>query len=307
MKVASINVSRDKGVAKTPVEAVVIDQNGLVGDAHAGPWHRQVSFLDLAQIEGFAAQAARPIKPGEFAENITTQGLDLGRLAVLDRVKIGAVELEVTQIGKECHAQACAIFRQVGRCLMPQEGVFSRVISGGSIKVGDAVEHRPRPLSFYIITLSDRAHQGVYEDKSGPAAQRILSEFLAGKRWHARLETIILPDDAARLDESLLAAKEAGGDVIITTGSTGVGPRDIAPETVTRRLDKLIPGVMEAIRIKCGAENPNALLTRSVAGVWGRSLVYVLPGSSKAVAEYLQEIIKTLEHLILMIHGIDAH
>ena len=99
----------------------------------------------------------------------------------------------------------------------------------------------------------------------------------------------------------------AGTDVIFTLGSTGVGPRDIAPETVSSLCEKIIPGIMENIRIKYGANKPSVFLRRSVAAVSGTTQVYTLPGSVKAVQEYLEEILKTLEHTVFMMHGLDTH
>ena len=115
------------------------------------------------------------------------------------------------------------------------------------------------------------------------------------------------PDEPEILIRELSAAREAVCDVIITTGGTGVGARDITPDVVAKECDKLIPGIMEHIRTKYGAQNPSALLSRGVAGVFGRSLVFTLPGSVKAVEEYTGEIFKTLEHLVLMLHGLDVH
>ena len=162
----------------------------------------------------------------------------------------------------------------------------------------------PRPLRVLVLTSSDRAARGEYEDQSGPAAAEILEDFFRGRRWHPRLERKVLSDDRGPLEEELRRARDGGADVVITTGGTGVGPRDNAPEAVEEVCDKLIPGVMEAIRLKFGVEKPNALLSRSVAGVAGRTLVYALPGSPRAVREYLGEILKTLEHLLLMVRGV---
>ena len=131
--------------------------------------------------------------------------------------------------------------------------------------------------------------------------------FLASKAWQSQIDMILVPDDAAQLREQLIAAKEAGIDVVFTTGGTGVGPRDITPETVAGVCDKLIPGIMEYIRVKHGAKEPRALLSRSIAGVAGRTLMYTLPGSVRAVGEYMEEILKTVEHAILSLHGLDLH
>jgi molybdopterin adenylyltransferase len=307
LKVISVNVSERKGTVKRPVERVTIDVSGVVGDAHAGPWQRQVSLLSQESIERFSEKMGRKITPGEFAENLTVAGLDFSAVAVLDRFRFGGVELEVSQIGKQCHGKGCAIFHQVGQCVMPAEGIFARVVRGGDLTAGALGEHLPRPLSFLILTLSDRAAAGAYEDRSGPRALELLQNWLAGKRWHGRIEAKILPDDAGRLREEIERAKTAGVDVIITTGGTGLGPRDITPETAAALCDKLIPGIMENIRMKFGSANPNALLSRSIAGVAGNIQIYTLPGSFRAVEQYLGEILKTLEHAIFMLHGLDAH
>jgi len=306
-EVVSVNISAEKGTGKHPVPEIRLDERGIIGDAHAGAWHRQVSLLSQDSIDRFAAEVAIQLSPGDFGENIALRGIDLTTVAVLDRLNIGEVELEVTQIGKECHGDTCAIYRQVGTCIMPTEGLFCRVVQGGTIQPGDAVRYLPRPLKFRIITLSDRAFAGEYADRSGPRVRELLEAFLEGKRFHPRIEQIVLPDDANRLRAELVAAADEGVDVVFTTGGTGVGPRDITPETVADLCDKLIPGIMEAIRVKFGVQNPNALLTRGVTGVREQTLIYTLPGSVRAVEEYMGEILLTMEHLILMLHGLDVH
>ncbi len=306
-EVVSVNISQDKGTVKTPVKEIRIDDRGIVGDAHAGPWHRQVSLLATEDIESFAAETGKDIAPGEFAENITITGLDPGSVSILDRFRIGKVELEVSQIGKKCHGVGCAIYQAVGKCVMPNKGLFTRVIHGGKIRPSDAVEYIPKVLRFVIITLSDRAFAGEYTDRSGPKAEQIVKDFFAEKRWHLRIDTMILPDQADPLKKELRKAIDEYADVIFTLGGTGIGPRDITPETVTAVCDKTVPGIMENIRLKFGSAKPSALLSRSVAGIAGKTQVYALPGSVRAVTEYLEEILKTLEHSIFMIHGLDIH
>ncbi len=305
-RLVAVNVSEQKGVIKTSVERAAVDGLGVVGDAHAGPWHRQVSLLAEESIARFGADAGRTFAPGEFAENLTTRGLDLRDVSLLDRFRVGTVELEVTQIGKRCHGDGCAIFQAVGRCVMPKEGLFCRVLAGGEIAPGDRLVHERRRLRCLVVTLSDRASRGEYEDRSGPRAQDLLREHFAATRWRLDVRGAILPDDADAL-RSLLTAEAPGCDVIVTTGGTGIGPRDITPDVVTAMADRMIPGVMEAIRVKFGAEHPGALLSRSVAAVVGRTLVYALPGSVRAVEEYLGEILKTLEHAVRMLRGLDTH
>lgn len=139
MTIVSIATSRKKGTPKEPVaEAVLIPEHGLRGDAHAGTWHRQVSFLAHEGIRA-AKEAGLDVDFGDFAENIATEGIDWPRVPVGTRVKLGAEALlEITQIGKECHTR-CAIYHLAGDCIMPKQGVFARVLVGGTIRVGDAM------------------------------------------------------------------------------------------------------------------------------------------------------------------------
>ncbi|MGA2613262.1 MAG: MOSC domain-containing protein [Spirochaetia bacterium] len=131
--ILSINVSAETGVQKKPVaRAVLKEAHGIVGDAHAGDWHRQVSLLADEDIQGMRGKGVE-IGYGDFAENLTTRGIDLGSLPVGARLSMGEAILEVTQIGKECHHH-CAIFEAVGDCVMPRKGVFARVIRGGEIE-----------------------------------------------------------------------------------------------------------------------------------------------------------------------------
>lgn len=138
-KVLAINISEMKGVPKTSIpEALLIPDFGIEGDAHAGKWHRQVSFLANESVDKMRAQGAVGLCAGKFAENITTEGIDLWQLPIGTQLKIGDSILEVSQIGKECH-HGCAIKAQVGQCVMPKEGIFTKVIKGGILKVGDAI------------------------------------------------------------------------------------------------------------------------------------------------------------------------
>ena len=307
IQVVSVNISVEKGTIKKPAEKIILDANGIVGDAHAGPWHRQVSLLSQECIDSFIVREDRPTAAGEFAENITLTGLDFSKVSPLDRFKIGETELEVTQIGKKCHGAGCAIYKEVGTCVMPKEGLFARVTKGGTIQAGDCVEYLPRLIRISVITLSDRAFAGVYEDKSGPKVKELLDGYFAPSRWHIEITSTIIPDEQDQLEQILTEAKNSDIDIVITTGGTGIGPRDIAPEGVTAVCDKLIPGIMEHIRIKYGNTIPGALLSRSVAGLAGETLIVALPGSVKAVKEYMTEILKVLEHLIFTVNGVDRH
>lgn len=144
-RVVAISVSRKKGIPKTNVPRAILRAAwGIEGDIHAGDWHRQVSLLALESIERMRRKGLS-LRPGAFAENITTEGIELDRCSVGDRILLGGVELEVTQIGKECHSK-CAIFFRAGDCVMPREGIFARVLTGGEIRVGDPMTFRDAVL-----------------------------------------------------------------------------------------------------------------------------------------------------------------
>jgi molybdopterin adenylyltransferase len=164
----------------------------------------------------------------------------------------------------------------------------------------------PEELAVLIITLSDRAYKDEYADLSGPKINEILTGFFQTDGWPFSINNVLIPDDTKILRDLIVDARSKF-NIIITTGGTGIGPRDITVETVTPLLTKDIPGIMEFIRIKYGAEQPGALLSRGVAGITGNSLIYTLPGSVKAVEEYMAEIVKTLRHTIYMQYGVDKH
>ena len=137
-KIVAVCISSHKGERKTPVASVLLrEEHGIVGDAHAGDWHRQVSLLAIESIRKMQALGL-DVDTGDFAENVTTKGIDLVALPVGSRIKLGETILEVTQIGKECHNR-CAIYEQAGDCVMPKEGIFARVISGGTISTGNLI------------------------------------------------------------------------------------------------------------------------------------------------------------------------
>ncbi len=140
MKIVSIATSTKKGTVKKLVDTVqLLENHGVEGDAHAGEWHRQVSFLAAESISG-AKESGLDVEFGSFAENIATTGIDWVNVPVGTRFRLGAAaQVEITQIGKECHNR-CAIYYKAGDCIMPREGVFARVLEGGRIACGDAIE-----------------------------------------------------------------------------------------------------------------------------------------------------------------------
>jgi molybdopterin adenylyltransferase len=306
IKILSTNISVKKGTVKKPVEGIELYNLGVMDDAHSGTWHRQVSMLGIESFKKFSKQAGREIKYGEFAENITTEGVELFKTSPLDRFINEDIELEVTQIGKKCHGDSCAIFKEVGNCVMPKEGIFVRVIRGGVLKEGDVLEYKPRIYQTLVVTLSDRVSIGEYEDRSGPKVKEAISTFFQMNNFKHNIDIEVIPDDKQKLKEIIESAKDKY-DFVFTTGGTGIGPRDITVDVIKPMLDKEIPGIMDMIRMKYGMEKPNALISRSIAGVINNTMIFTLPGSVKAVNEYMSEITKVLRHLLLMLYSIDAH
>jgi len=305
--IVSVNRSENKGEIKKVLPEILLTGDGIEGDAHAGPWHRQVSLLAAESIGKYENNTGTTVPNGGFGENITTKGFTLHHARPLDRFTKGKVVLELTQVGKKCHGKGCAIYKESGECIMPDEGVFCRVISGGKLKAGDELDYVPRTFSLKVITLSDRASKGIYEDRSGPRIRQEMEAWLSGKKLKYSASSVILPDDGDAFSRELESAIESGVDLVFSTGSTGLGSRDIAPEVASQHLEREIPGIMELVRVKHGMVNPNAALSRSIAGMAGKTLIFVLPGSTRAIKEYMEEILKSLWHMILMVNDIDSH
>jgi len=141
-KIKAICISEKKGTEKHSVPSVDINDKGIIGDAHAGDWHRQISLLSYGEVAKFKDLNPQvKIEDGAFGENLLIEGIDLCKPKIGAKVVIGEVELEITQIGKECHGDGCTIYRAVGKCIMPKTGIFTKVIKPGSIKTGDGVKY----------------------------------------------------------------------------------------------------------------------------------------------------------------------
>ncbi len=307
LKIVSLNISEKKGTIKTPRKELILNSEGILGDAHAGKWHRQISMLADESIKSFESELGRSIQHGEFAENITTLGLAIHKMKPFDRFVSEDLELEVTQIGKKCHGDNCEIFQKTGKCVMPTEGIFCRVINTGKLTTESILEYVPKIFRIKVITLSDRAFEGIYKDKSGPLIEKLSKDWFAAQGYLCETNRVVIPDEVPILQKELEQAASEHFDIIYTTGSTGIGPRDIAPNVISSFIDLEIPGIMDMIRLKYGAEKPNALLSRSQAGLKNKTLVFSLPGSTKAVQEYLKEIHTIVMHSFLMLHSIDNH
>ena len=300
-KIIAVCLSEAKGMRKQDAGAGRLIANfGLEGDAHASSqWHRQVSLLALESVEKMRAQGLS-VGPGDFAENITTRGIELYTLPVGTRLRLGTQAVgEVSQIGKECHSR-CAIYEQAGDCVMPREGIFIKVLCGGEIKNGDALEVDNSVITVGVIVASDAGAAGEREDKSGPAAADTLAKIGA-----LTLETVIVPDDVGQLAQTMRRMADTSAyDLILTSGGTGFSPRDITPEATLTVIERQAPGLAEAMRAISLQKSPHAMLSRAVAGIRGKSLIINLPGSPKAVRECLEAILPALPHGVEVLRGL---
>ncbi|MBQ8822434.1 MAG: MOSC domain-containing protein [Lachnospiraceae bacterium] len=304
-KILAICISEKRGTAKFEIpEAEIKPEWGIIGDAHGGNWHRQISLLSFEKIRDFRAKGAN-VDFGAFGENLVIEGGDLRALPVGTRFVIGEAELELTQIGKECHSH-CAIYHAVGDCIMPREGVFTRVIKGGHIKVGDEITMIPpkadRPFTAAVITLSDKGVRGEREDKSGPLLAQMLRE--AG---YDVIEELLLADEKVPLKTQMVRlADQRQVNLICTTGGTGFSERDITPEATIEVCDRMANGIAEAIRAYSMTITKRAMLSRGVSGIRKKTLIVNLPGSPKAVKEALDYVLPELSHGLGILRGTEG-
>lgn len=301
-KIIALCISKNKGEQKHPVSSLSFKKDfGIINDAHAGNWHRQISFLSKESIDEFNKKGA-DVFPGAFGENIIVEGIDLKNIKVGDLLKCNDVTFEITQLGKQCHDH-CAIYYKMGDCIMPRLGVFARVLSGGEAKVGDEISQIERvdelPFLAAVITLSDKGFKGEREDTSGPAIVNLLKE-----KGYDVIEQILLPDGVELLKQELIRlADQRQVDLIITTGGTGFSPRDLTPEATLSVMDRNAPGIAEAIRMESAKYTKHAMLSRGVSVIRKKTLIINLPGSTKACLESMDVFIEALPHAIRLMRG----
>jgi len=297
-RIVAVCISENKGERKTNVgSGRLVENHGLLGDAHVGSWHRQVSLLALESIQKMRDKGLE-VGPGDFAENLTTEGIDLPALPIGTRLRIGErIRAVVTQIGKVCHDR-CAIYYQAGDCVMPREGIFIRILEGGEVKVGDQIEVIPT-IRVGILTCSDRGSKGEREDRSGALLKELVKD-IGGEVF----SYIVVPDEKEIIIERLIDMVDYQKlDLVLTTGGTGFSPRDITPEATMNVIQKSVPGLAEVMRTESLKITPRAMLSRGIAGIRRRSLIINLPGSPKAARECFEAVAPALPHGIEILRG----
>lgn len=301
-RIIAICTSKRKGVQKEAVDkAFFRKEHGIVDDAHAGSWHRQVSFLAKEDIDAFNKKGAN-VSYGAFGENIITEGVDLKKIKVGDELKAGSVLFEITQIGKSCHDH-CAIYYKMGECIMPRLGVFARVLKEGELKPGMEINkidrETPFPFQAAVITLSDAGYKGEKEDVSGPTIAKRLKD-----EGYEVVEQILLPDEPSLLKKELMRlADQRQIDLVLTTGGTGFSMRDQTPEATLAVKDRDAPGIAEAIRAESLKYTKHAMLSRGVSVIRKKTLIINLPGSPKACMESMDVFMEAMPHAIGLLRG----
>ncbi len=304
-RLEAICTSVRKGERKAAVPvAQLVENHGLDGDAHAGPWHRQISLLAAESAEGVRQAGIADLQPGDFAENLLVSGVELDALGLGSTLRIGAVAVvSITQIGKTCHAP-CIIQAKTGDCIMPRQGLFARVVRGGTIAAGDEVTvldavDRAR-FQAVVLTISDRCSRGAAVDTAGPAVARILQAELGAHLYRAE----IIPDEQAQIAARLKHYADGHSlDLVVTAGGTGFAPRDVTPEAVAEVIQRPTPGLDEAMRAASLRQTPHAMLSRACSGIRGGTLILALPGSERAAVDNLRAILPALGHGLAKLRG----
>ncbi|MFZ5830147.1 MAG: molybdenum cofactor synthesis domain-containing protein [Planctomycetota bacterium] len=304
-RIEALAVSVRKGQRKTCRDRVrFIVDHGIEGDAHAGPWHRQVSLLADEDIAAMRAHGLPELEYGDFAENVVLSGINLDALGLGSRIQLGGeVQLQITQIGKQCHTR-CHIYDTVGDCIMPRRGLFARVVAAGQAAVGDpavAVHLVPRSqLQAVVLTISDRCSRGEAEDTAGPGVAELLRRELGAHVYAVE----VLPDERPQIADRLRHYCDGHSiDLVATVGGTGFSPRDVTPEATREVVDRLAPGLDEAMRAASLQQAPHAMLSRGASGIRQSTLIVNLPGSKRAAEENLRVVLTALPHGLAKLRG----
>ena len=303
-RIEAICRSESKGVKKTLTSrGQLLAGFGLEGDAHGGEWHRQVSLLDVADVE-IMRRRLPDLEFGAFAENLVLAGVDLAALGLGSRLRLGReAEVVFTQRGKTCHSR-CAIYYQTGDCIMPRLGVFARVLASGNIQIGDEVEVLEAigmdVLQAVVIIASDSSSRGEANDTAGPRIAELV-------RYHLNAHvyaTEVVPDEDDSMAERLCHyANGPRVDLVLVVGGTGLAPRNVTPEAVHEIADGRVPILDETMRAASLQSTNNAVLSLAPCAIRNRTLILSVPGSWKAEEDNLHAVLPALSLGIAKLRG----
>lgn len=302
-KVCAVCISNKKGMPKKNVGKAYLKKDyGIVGDAHAGSNLRQVSLLAQESLENIRKRGQK-IGCGGFGENLTTKDIELTSLIIGTRLKIREAILEISKIGKECK-KPCGIYKRLGDCILPSQGIFARVIKGGMVSQDDPIKIIcGKKFLAGILIISDKSAAGQRKDRSG----QLIIDGLKNINTEA-IRYKIIPDEETLISSTLKSwADEGILDLILTSGGTGFSPTDVTPEATKNILDKEAPGLAEMIRAKSSIKTDFAYLSRGVAGIRKQTLIINFPGSPQGVKQGLDIISPILTHGIEVMKGKGEH
>ncbi|NLA10762.1 MAG: molybdenum cofactor biosynthesis protein [Firmicutes bacterium] len=291
-EIIAVRTGAEGGGGKKDRETgLLIRVQGLTGDSHAGSAHRPVS-LPAAESAGQRRAQGAKAKPDDLAGSLLTRGIDRLSLSPGTRLKAGAEAiLRVTPPHRRCAAG-----EQAGERVTTQQEIWAEVLQGGPLRAGDPLEVLPH-YRFGIIIVSDKGAAGEREDRSGP----LLGELLFPRGDIAR--RTMVPDEHSALTAELRRMVAEGLNAVFTSGGTGLSPRDITPEATLEVVERLVPGIPEAMRRETFSATPRAMLSRAAAGISGQTLIINLPGSPKAVRECFAVLEAVLDHALETLSG----
>lgn len=298
-KIKSIYIGSRKGELKKRVSQANLRENyGIIGDAHAGAGKRQISLLTEENIAWLRGRGEK-VGIGNLMENLRTTGIELTSLLVGTKLEVGrTILLEISEIGKHS-GKPIKVFAMPEGCLLPLNGLFTKVLKGGTVREEDKIEIAADTLTCGILIISDRSSRGERPDKTGPLVKECINEIKITPVRYG-----IIPDEKEYISLVLVTWADQGGvDLILTSGGTGFFSRDVTPEATRGILDKEAGGLSELMRGEGAKSTKRAYLSRGVAGIRKKTLIINLPGNPQGARESLKIVSPILNHAIKVMKG----
>jgi MOSC domain-containing protein YiiM len=287
--VKSVNTSAEKGILKNPVEFIELNETGIVGDVHAGKWHRQVSLLAYESIKKAELVSGIKFPFGAFAENITTSGIEINKAGILDRFENENIILEVTQIGKKCHNK-CEIGRQMGNCIMPAEGIFCRVIKGGIIYPGDIIMWKKKIFQVKIIALVDSDKDDFSNYFQLIKIVQKIRTFFNDIDRDVNIKTEIVQNSAHKFVKTIENIISGDMDVIVTSDFSCKSVNNILAKKIHDYFKACYTDIIEMLFIKNHQNNSNNYLNCGSIGALNKIVLFNLPIHPDSIDKCINEV-----------------